>query len=161
MNNSWLPWVIVGVLLLAAPTHAQYSAELSDPVLLDYLVEFADDVKLPAKEAGVLVHLAVKEGDQVKAGDEIARIDDQQAQMQKKVAYFGFLSAAKRSQDDVEIRYSKVAADTAKADYDDLLESNELHEKAITATDIRRAKLEWDKGVLQIERAGHDKVMAE
>jgi multidrug efflux pump subunit AcrA (membrane-fusion protein) len=104
--------------------------------------------------------LSVKEGDQVRAGYEIARIDDKQAQMQKKISYYGWLAAAKRSQDDVEIRYSKVAADTAQADLDDLKESNQLHDKAITATDIRQAELTRDKGVLQIERAEQDKIIA-
>ena len=58
---------------------------VSDPVV-DGLVKVADEIKLPAKEAGRLVQLAVKEGNLVRAGQVIGKIDDSEPVMQKKAA---------------------------------------------------------------------------
>ena len=75
------------VLQVAAPGDAdQYSTQMTDPVIQGCTIKVTDQIKLPAKEPGVLVHLAVKEGSQVRAGQEIGQIDDSEPQMQKKAA---------------------------------------------------------------------------
>ena len=78
----------------------------------------ADQIKLPAKEPGVLVQLAVKEGTQVKAGQVIGKIDDSEPQMKKKAAIADYNGAYKRWKDDVEIRFAKAQAAVAKAEYE-------------------------------------------
>ena len=58
------------------------------------------------------------------------------------------------AKDDVEIRYSEAAAAVAKADYENMLEANQIWpRRPITEVDVRQAKLEWDKMVLAIEKA--------
>jgi len=139
---------------------AQEYSPTSDPVLTGCLVKLEDDVKLPAKEAGVLVYLNVKEGDEVKDGQPLAQVDDEEAQAKKKVADYALTSAIERYKDDVDIRYSQKAADTAKADYDKVLETNKIQEKAITETEVRQAKLNWEKMVLSIEKSQRDRELA-
>ena len=46
------------------------SSSSTDPVITGATFSVADSVKLPAKEPGVLVHLAVKEGTLVQAGPD-------------------------------------------------------------------------------------------
>jgi membrane fusion protein, multidrug efflux system len=139
---------------------AQDFSPTSDPVLTGCLVKLEDDVKLPAKEAGVLVYVGVKEGDQVQDKQVLARIDDDEAQAKKKVADYALTSAIERYKDDVDIRYSEKAADTAKSDYDELLETNKLQAKAVTETDVRQAKLTWEKMILSIEKSRKDRELA-
>src|SRR3954464_616720 len=81
------------------------------------VVRVADQIKLPAKEPGVLVQLAVKEGTQVKAGQVIGKIDDSEPQMKKAAALADYKGAYNRWQDDVEIRFAKAQAEVAHADY--------------------------------------------
>lgn len=120
----------------------------------------ADQIKLPAKEPGVLVHVAVKEGSQVRAGQEIGKIDDSEPLMQRKAATYQLNAAVKRAKDDVDIRFSEAAAAVAKADYEMLVESNRLADKAVAQTEVRGKKLEWDKMVLSIEKSTQDRELA-
>jgi multidrug efflux pump subunit AcrA (membrane-fusion protein) len=129
-------------------------------MLTGCLVKTQDDIKLAGKEAGVLVQLSVKEGSQVKAGEVIGKIDDSQPQMQREAAEYGYKGAYKKWKDDVEIRYSKAASDVAEADYDQLLDTNRRAEKAVPEVEIRKAKLDWGRSVLAIEKAQHDQELA-
>jgi len=61
----------------------QPSAQPTDPVVKGAVVKVADFIKLPAKEAGVLVKLVPKEGAQVRAGEVIGNIDDREQQIKK------------------------------------------------------------------------------
>jgi len=142
---------LMGVLACSRGTAQDYP-QGTDPVLTGCLIKLEDDVKLPSKEAGVLVYLGVKEGDQVKEQQVLARVDDEEAQAKKKVSELALTAAIKRAQNDVDIRYSQAASAKAKADYDEMLETNRLQEKAVTEFDIRQAKLEWDKMELSIEK---------
>ena len=159
MNKSSLIAVSILVLFAARGDAQQPSSQPQDPII-DGWVRMADHIKLPAKEPGVLIHLAVKDGSQVRAGQQIGQIDDREIQMQKNAAFYAREAAVKRFKDDVDIRYAEAGAAVAKADYEQLQETNRLAEKAITAVDLRRAKLEWDKMVLAAERARHEQELA-
>jgi len=159
MKRSLLfPVLLVAVIPLYASAQA-VSSESSDPTIPG-LLKVADAIKLPAKEPGVLVQLAVQEGHNVKAGQVIGKIDDSEPQMQLVAAKAAYSGAYNRWKDDIEIRFAKAQADVAKADYETLVESNKLAEKAVPATDLRKAKLDWDHFVLAIEKSGHDQTLA-
>ena len=145
---------------LAAPSDAErYPDQTADPVVKG-LVKVADQIKLPAREPGVLVHLAVKEGSQIRAGQEIGKIDDSEPQMQKKGATYQLRAAVERYTDDVDIRYAEAGAAVTKADYEMILETNKLAEKAVARTEVNRAKLEWDKMILMAEKSRHERELA-
>jgi macrolide-specific efflux system membrane fusion protein len=137
------------------------SVQAADPVV-DAVIKFKQDAykELPATEAGVLFRLPVKQGDRVKAGQEIGLIDDREPQMQKKVAEYTLSGAIKRWKDDVEIKYSKKQAEVAEADYQQMLETNKLAAKAVTDVDLRRAKLDWERARLATEKAEHEQILA-
>jgi multidrug resistance efflux pump len=121
----------------------------------------ADQIKLPAKEPGVLVQLSVKEWTQVKAGQVIGKIDDSEPQVKKMAALADYKGAYKRCKDDVEIRFAKAQELVAKAKYERMLESNRMTEKAVTQVELNEAKLDWDHFKLAIEKSYHDKELAE
>ncbi len=158
MNRAFLIAVVVVFSLVLGSGAQPYSAQPTDPI--ESTVKVADHIKLPAKEPGVLVHLTVKEGSQVRAGDVIGKIDDREIQTQMKAADYAFRAAVKRYNDDVDIRYSDAAAKVAEADYEIMQEANKLKEKAITEVDLRRAKLEWDKMDLAAEKARKEQELA-
>jgi multidrug efflux pump subunit AcrA (membrane-fusion protein) len=157
-------WLSAAALAIAAyvgqATFDSRSAQAADPVLTGCLVKLQDDVKLAGKEGGVLVQLSVKEGSQVRAGEVIGKLDDSQPQAQKDAAQAGYNAAYAKWQDNVEIRYSEAAAEVAHADYDQLIETNRMAEKAVASVDIRKAKLDWDRSVLAIEKAKKDQELA-
>jgi RND family efflux transporter MFP subunit len=152
--------ILVLILSLCVRASAQpYSAEPANPVVTGW-VKVADSVKLPAKEPGVLIHLVVKEGSQVTAGQVIGKIDDREIQTQMKAAEYALSAAIKKYKDDVDIRYADAAAAAAEADHQIMVEANKIREKAITEVDLRAAKLAWDKMVLAAEKARKERELA-
>jgi membrane fusion protein, multidrug efflux system len=135
------------------------SAAPANPVVTGW-VKVADSVKLPAKESGVLIHLGVKEGTQVRATQNIAQIDDREIQTQKKAADYALRGAIKKWKDDVDIRYAQTAAKHAEADYMVMVKANEIQEKAITDVDLRAGKLAWEKMDLAAEKAVKERELA-
>jgi multidrug efflux pump subunit AcrA (membrane-fusion protein) len=146
--------------VLALASGVTGSARAADLVVTGCVVEPDDDVKLSADEAGKLVELSVEEGSQVRAGDQIAKVDDRQPRVQEEAAKYALAAAIKRAKDDVEIRYSQAAAKVAEAEYDKILESNRQSENSVTEVEVLRAKLEWDKDLLSIVKSQHDQELA-
>ena len=113
MKSALFLLAAIVALLSVASIPTQLFAQGAEPVLTGCMVKLQDDIKLPAKEAGVLVYLGVQEGDQVREGSDVGRVDDSEARMQKKVAQYAHEAAVKKSEDDVEIRYQQAAAEVA------------------------------------------------
>jgi multidrug efflux pump subunit AcrA (membrane-fusion protein) len=148
------------IILLTHVGHAQQSATQPGNPVIRGVVRVADQIKLPAKEPGVLVQLTVKEGTQVKAGQIIGKIDDSEPQMKKVAALADYKGAYNRWQNDVEIRYARAQADVAKIKYEKLLETNKQAIKSVPEVELNEAKLEWDHFKLAIEKSIHDKELA-
>jgi multidrug resistance efflux pump len=158
-RSLFLSLTLVAVLPIAAGAQVQPSLNNINPTALG-LVKVAESIKLPAKEPGVLVQLSVQEGNNVKAGQVIGRIDDSEPQIQLVAASAAYKGAYERWKDDIEIRFSKKSAAVAKAEYDGLVESTRLAEKAVPESDLRKAKLDWEKSVLGGEKSIHDQTLA-
>jgi RND family efflux transporter MFP subunit len=159
MKRSLLLTLTLFAILPLAAGAQQPSTESSNPTVPG-LVKVSEVVKLPAKEPGVLVQLAVQEGYNVKSGQVIGRIDDSEPQMQLVAANAAYKGAYNRWKEDIEIRFAQAQADVAKVEWETLKKSNEIAEKAVPESDIRKAKLEFDHYVLAIEKAGHDQILA-
>src|SRR5436190_11381172 len=109
---------IAVIALLVQTGRAQQPAPQPGNPTIEGVVRVADQIKLPAKEPGVLVQLTVKEGTQVKAGQVIGKIDDSEPQMKRMAALADYKGAYKRCKDDVEIRFARAQELVAKAKYD-------------------------------------------
>jgi multidrug efflux pump subunit AcrA (membrane-fusion protein) len=150
--------VLAVAMLVGAPVWR--SAAAADPLLYGCLVKLEEDVKVPAPEAGVLVQLGVKEGSQVRQGDVLAKIYDEEVQIQKKAAEYALGAAYKAATDDVQIRYADKSAAVAEKNYEVMVESNQSVAKAVAEIEVRKAKLEWDASILSAEKALHDQALA-
>lgn len=159
MNRLLFTFALLGGALGTLLANGQSPAPTSNPVVVG-LVKVADEIKLPAKEPGVLVQLAVREGNQVRAGQVIGKIDDSEPAMQKEAAQAAYNAAYKRWTDDVEIRFAKKQAAVAQADYDQMMESNRLATKAIAEVEVRAQRLKWEQATLGIEKNTHDQELA-
>lgn len=154
------PLAIVLITLLVHTSHAEQPAAQAGNPVIHGVVRVADQIKLPAKEPGVLVQLAVKEGSQVKAGQVIGKIDDSEPQMKKNAATADYAGAWNRWQDDVEIRFARAQAAVAKIKYEKLVQTNLQAIKSVPEVELNEAKLDWDHFKLAIEKSIHDKELA-
>ncbi len=136
------------------PAIAQQAvAEAGEPVIEGCLVSLIDEVKVPAREAGVIVELAVRQGAVVAKGEVLARIDDDQPEMEKRRAQAQHDQAIAKAESDVDVRYSQKAQGVAEMAYRKAEDSHERVVNAVTEVERERLKLEWEKAGLQIEQA--------
>ena len=139
--------------------HAE-SAE-GEPVLERCLVSLVEEAQVPAREAGVLVELQIRDGDVVSRGGLIARIDDSQPDFDRRKAVAEHAQAKAKAESDVDIRYAVAAEQVAKAEYDKANESNNRVPGSVTRVELDRLQLTWKRGELQIEQAEVERRLAE
>ena len=138
--------LLLGVSSLAAATP-------EEPVLSRCLVSIVEEARVPAREAGVLVELSVKEGDTVRRGGAIARIDDSQPRFEKQKASAEHDQAIARAKSDVDVRYSVAAEKVAEAEVEKAVASNRRIPGSVTQVELARLQLNQKKSELQIEQA--------
>lgn len=146
---AWL----CGPVALVVAAEVTAPPSLAEPVLEGCLVSLIDEVKVPAREAGVIKRLAVRQGDVVKRGDVLAEIDDDQPQMEKRRAEAEHGQAKAKAESDVDVRYAEKAQDVAKATYIKAEQSHTRVPDSVTGVERDRLRLEWEKTELQIEQA--------
>ena len=132
----------------------------SEPVLERCLVSLVEEAKVPAREPGVLVELTVREGATVRRGDVIAKIDDDQPQMEKRKAKAEHDQAIAKAESDVDVRYSITAEQVAEAEHKKALESHAKVPGSVTEVERARLMLNERKSELQIEQAELERRMA-
>ena len=111
------------------------------------------EAKVPAREAGVLVELRVREGDAVTAGETIARIDDSQPRFELRKAKAEHDQAAAKAESDVDVRFSVASERVAAAEFEKAQLANEKLEGSVTRVELDRLELNERKAELQIEQA--------
>ena len=87
-----------------APTPSASPRSAAEPVLEHCLVSVLKEAKVPAREGGVLIDLLVREGDSIKAGDVIAKIDASQPQFERRKAKAEHDQAVAKASSDVDVR---------------------------------------------------------
>ncbi len=148
--------LLLASLLLSCPL----AAFAEEPVLERCLVSLVEEAKVPAREPGVLVELTVREGATVRRGDVIARIDDDQPQMEKRKAKAEHDQAIAKAESDVDVRYSITAEQVAEVEHKKALESHAKVPGSVTEVERARLMLNERKSELQIEQAQLERRMA-
>jgi multidrug efflux pump subunit AcrA (membrane-fusion protein) len=131
-----------------------------EPVLERCIVSLVEEAEVPAREAGVLLELQIREGDVVSRGDLIARIDDSQPDFDRRKAVAEHAQAQAKAESDVDVRYAVAAEQVAKAEYDKANESNNRVPGSVTRVELDRLQLTWKRGELQIEQAQVERKLA-
>jgi macrolide-specific efflux system membrane fusion protein len=129
-------------------------------VLERCLVSVIDEAKVPAREAGAIVELTVREGDTVTKGEVIAKIDDNQPQMERRKAQAEHDQAVAKAASDVDVRYSQKAKDVAVKAWEKSENAHKQSPGSVTEVERDRLRLEAEKTELQIEQANLERKLA-
>ena len=148
------------LLALAMAADAPAAAP-TEPFISACQIISIDNQAVPAADSGVLTILRVKPGTRVKKGEEIGRIDDSEATAMLHIKQLEYEVAKQMADSDVDIRYSKAAADVAQTVYAKLEESNRQFKGTVTAIDILKGKLDLRRSRLAIEQAVQESAQAE
>jgi HlyD family secretion protein len=120
---------IVAVLLLAVGAFLIWRFFFARPQIPDSIVTLSgriegDDSAVASKTTGRILEILVREGDTVKAGDTIARLDDEQVRAREEQARAGLAAADARTASaraqisilEEQLRQSQLEADQSKMD---------------------------------------------
>jgi macrolide-specific efflux system membrane fusion protein len=130
------------------------AAPAAEPIRLDsVLLTLIEQVEVPAREAGELAAMQVREGDLVKEGTRLAQIDDRDAHLAAKKAQFERDIAAKEAGNDVHVRFHKKSRDVAEAELRRAIESIEKYRKSVSESEMDRLRLTAEKTALEVEQA--------
>jgi multidrug efflux pump subunit AcrA (membrane-fusion protein) len=128
-------------------------ADSNEPFISACQITSIESQAIPAADSGVLTILRVKPGSRVKAGEEIGRIDDSEANALLHIKQLEYEVDKYKADSDIEIRYADVGARVAEKVYLKLKASNEVLKGTVTAIDVMRAQLAWQQSILGIEKA--------
>lgn len=146
----------LGIFLISA-FYLAFSPSVSraaDSVTLpNCLLALDEEAQIPAQEEGALTKIAVREGQQVAAGDLLAQLDDSIPRSQYNVAYYKLKAAEREARDDINIRYAQASAKVAEAEYLQAVEANEKVPGAVPLAEVRQRLLKWEEMKLSIEKA--------
>jgi macrolide-specific efflux system membrane fusion protein len=150
--------VFVSVILLTA---ARASLAANTHIHVDsVVVTLIEQVEVPARDAGALAAVEVQEGQQVREGQLLARLEDTEAKLARNKAQFEYDIAKKQAASDIKARYAKTALEVATTEERRGLESVGKFSKSVSQSELDQLRLAKEKAALELEQAGEDQEIA-
>jgi macrolide-specific efflux system membrane fusion protein len=151
------PVVAFMILLAAARTARAANTYIHVDSVVVTLIE---QVEVPARDAGALAAIEVQEGQQVREGQLLARLEDTEAKLGRNKAQFEYDIAKKQAASDVKLRYAKTALEVATTEERRGLESVGKFSKSVSQSELDQLRLAKEKAALELEQAGEDQEIA-
>jgi len=161
--------------LASSPASTGIQPSVGKVILVDHCtvtpLAIDGEALVPAQEAGVLLDYArgLKEGDEVKSGFVMAKIDDAMAQKQLANATAEFNAANQKAQSNTDVEVAEAAAKTAEYEYARMKAANEGSsgkdgiaatkgvKGAVTDVDLMHSWYQWKHAVLAIDQYKNEK----
>jgi RND family efflux transporter MFP subunit len=124
------------------------------------VLKLVEEVDVPAREAGVLKALNVREGQAVDQGFLLGQIDDAEARIAVEKVKLELLIAKIRAENDINVRFGKKSLEVAKAELERSLTSIKRFPKSVSESEMDRLRLLVEKSTLEVEQAEHDFAVA-
>jgi multidrug efflux pump subunit AcrA (membrane-fusion protein) len=143
---------------LSAADPTPLPGDATDPgfisgVLIKDLQEIDVPADLPSTEGGMLMELKVREGDEMKAGDVLAQIDDRQAKLAVKGAQCRVVAAEMERDNEISVKYAAAKHDVAVKAFEKGIEANKREPNTVPFIELLKLKLEAVASDLEIEHA--------
>jgi multidrug efflux pump subunit AcrA (membrane-fusion protein) len=116
-------------------------------------VKLVAERDVAAQEAGLVTDIPVREGSEVKEGDQVGQISDSKARAARKVAEAEHKVALEEATNDISVKYAEAAAKVAEYDYLAHYQANQKARQAVPDVELKKLLLTWRKGVLETEKA--------
>jgi RND family efflux transporter MFP subunit len=124
------------------------------------VVTLIEQVEVSARDAGALAAVEVQEGQRVREGQLLARLEDTEAKLIRNKAQFEFDIAKKQAASDVKLRYAKTSLEVATTEERRGLESVGKFSKSVSQSELDQLRLAKEKAALEYEQAGEDQEIA-
>ena len=136
-----------------ASTAEQSSTEME---VASGLLKLIEQVDVPAREAGVLAAVKVREGQMVEQGEALAQIVDTEARIAAERAEIELEIATKNAENDVNTRFARKSVEVAGAELRRSEQSIRKHPKSISDSEMDRLRLVVERAELEVEQAEHE-----
>jgi macrolide-specific efflux system membrane fusion protein len=146
---------------VASAVTAAPEAKASKPVEVQSTVlRLLEEAEVPGQEAGVITNVVVREGQRVKQGELLARIDDQVARLTADAAKAKYDIAKAKATNDVRLRFAQKSTEVAEAELRRSTESIERFAKSVSQSQLDVEQLTVQKNRLEAEQATHEQQIA-
>ncbi len=153
-----LAFTVFCVAIVCPSLPAQESA--NEYFVRDCVVTLIDDPTLFSGKPGLLEEVP-KEGDKVAQEEIVALVDDTEAKLAYRAAWYELSVTKKTAENDVDIRYAKAQELVTQAEVDEVVEANQRAPNAISQSEVRRRRFQHDRSILATEQATRDHTLAE
>lgn len=140
---------------------AAAAAELQPLRVADAVVTLSEQIEVPARSAGVLEKINVREGDVVRAGQIAGLMDDTDARLAVTKAETEAASARAEADNKLKVLAAEKAAAAAKAELQRAVESSEKYAKSVSQSELDRLRFQSEKGSLEHQQAEHERSQAQ
>ena len=117
------------------------------------LLKLIEQVEVPAREAGVLQEVAVREGQMVAQGAPLAQIEDADVRLERRRAQLELVAARKQADSDVKVRYAKKSLEVAESELRRARDSQKRLAQSVSESELDQLRLAVQQGALQVEQA--------
>jgi RND family efflux transporter MFP subunit len=124
------------------------------------VIKVLEEVAVPARDAGVLANVDVKEGQLVENGQTVVSLLDTDVRLAVERARLGVEKALRTAKNDVDILYARKSTEVAKAELARSHDTNEKYPRTVSNSELDRQRLLVDQGELQIKKAEHERDLA-
>jgi macrolide-specific efflux system membrane fusion protein len=119
------------------------------------------EAEVPAQEAGMVINVAVREGQRVKKGELLAQLDDQVPRLALDAAKAQFEIARAKASNDVRIRFAQKSLEVSEAELRRSTESIERFPKSVSQSQLDVERLNVQKNRLESEQAIQEQKIAQ
>lgn len=156
---------VVSSVVLAVSAVASAAENAAQPAAASVAVEsvvlrLLEEAEVPAQEAGVVINVAVREGQRVKQGELLAQIDDQVPKLAADAAKAKYDITHEKATNDVKVRYAQKALEVSEAELHRSNESIEKFAKSVSQSQLDVERLTVQKNRLESEQADHEQAIA-
>lgn len=127
----------------------------------DAVVTLSEQIEVPARSAGVLKTMNVREGDVVREGQVAGVMDDTDARLAVDKAETESASARAEADNKLKVLAAEKAAAAAKAELQRAVESSEKYAKSVSQSELDRLRFQAEKGALEHQQAEHERSQAQ
>jgi macrolide-specific efflux system membrane fusion protein len=144
------------LVVVAHPAHAAEPAAIEGAI-----VTLIEQAEVPARAVGPLAEIMIREGDVVKRGQVLARIDDAEAKLAADRAEVELAVARREAANELPVLAAAKAAEAARAELKRAVDSQAKFEKSISQTELDRLRLAADEAEYKQRQAVHIRETAE
>lgn len=149
---AWLSLLTLLLLALTVPDSAR-----GEPIeVKDVLLKLIERVDTPARDTGMLTELRVAEGQFVKEGELLGKIEDEELKLLKQKTELDLRIAEKKALDDSAVRSASEEIEVAEGDFKRAQRSRERLASSVPDTEFEHLKLKLAQAKIQREKAQHE-----